>query len=399
LTVVIQDKSYLAPFLFALKAPETKRQYSRNLKLFFDFGIDANLPLGDQAIIFAQKALIDSNWATSYLMQFFQYQIEKRVIGAHEIGAGTVRNYFKASKLFCIMNDINLNWLKITKGLPKVKYYSDDRAPTLEEIRILVTYPDRRIKPIIYTMLSSGIRIGAWEYLKWKHIIPITNDEGEVIAAKLIVYAGDVEEYFTFVSLEAYSSLKEWIDYRKKYGEKITGESWLMRDIWQTSERSYGATFGVADNPEKLNPTGIKSLIERAIHSQGLWQPLTDGRKRREWKGAHGLRKYFKTQCEQVMKTINVEFLMGHKSDKLQKAYYKPQEKNILDDYLGAADLLTVNDEFRLREKLKKLTERGRDNECIITRRLEELTKKQEKTDEFIQSLIESGVVKTFQIK
>jgi integrase len=86
------------------------------------------------------------------------------------------------------MNDINLNWVKITKGLPRVKYYSDDRAPTIEEIRKMIAYPDRRIKTIIYTMIASGIRIGAWDYLKWKHIIPITNEKGEIIAAKMMIY-------------------------------------------------------------------------------------------------------------------------------------------------------------------------------------------------------------------
>jgi hypothetical protein len=27
-------------------------------------------------------------------------------------------------------------------------------------------YPDRRMKPIILIMISSGIRIGSWDYLK-----------------------------------------------------------------------------------------------------------------------------------------------------------------------------------------------------------------------------------------
>ena len=66
-------------------------------------------------------------------------------------------------------------------------------------------YPDRRIKAIIYTMASSGIRIRAWDYLQWKHVTPITNSVGEeIIAAKLLIYPGDHEEYYTFITPEAY---------------------------------------------------------------------------------------------------------------------------------------------------------------------------------------------------
>ena len=69
--------------------------------------------------------------------------------------------------------DILIQWKKLTRGLPKGKKYADDRVPTLEEIRKLLEYPDRRIKAIVYTMASSGIRLGAWDYLRWGHIFPI----------------------------------------------------------------------------------------------------------------------------------------------------------------------------------------------------------------------------------
>jgi len=117
-----------------------------------------------------------------------------------------------------------------------VKYYSDDRAPTIDEIRRLLDYPDRRLKPIVYTMISSGIGIGAWDYLKWKDIIPIFQN-GNLIAAKIIVYSGGPDQYYSFITLEAYNALSDWMTYRSSFGEKIISESWLMRDIWQTSER------------------------------------------------------------------------------------------------------------------------------------------------------------------
>jgi hypothetical protein len=68
------------------------------------------------------------------------------------------------------------------------------------------------MKPIIYTMVSSGIRIGSWDYLCWKHVSPIL-ENGKLIAAKLQVYAGDPEEYHCFVTPEAYTSLNDWMSF------------------------------------------------------------------------------------------------------------------------------------------------------------------------------------------
>ena len=182
------------------------------------------------------------------------------------------------------MNDLVLNWKKITRGLPRGRRAANDRAPAMDEIQKLIEYPDRRIKPIVYTMVSSGIRIGAWNYLKWKHITPITNDNtsNEVIAPKLLVYPGDKEEYYTFITPEAYTSLKDWMDFRASYGENITGESWVMRDIWQTTNIDYGAKLGLATCPKMLKHSGIKRLLERALWEQGIRQPLQNGMKRHE---------------------------------------------------------------------------------------------------------------------
>lgn len=79
------------------------------------------------------------------------------------------------------MNDIVLNWKKIARGSSRARDAANDGAPTLEEIQKLVEYPDRSNKPIVYTMASSGIRIGAFDYLKWKHIIPIPDEKGEIM--------------------------------------------------------------------------------------------------------------------------------------------------------------------------------------------------------------------------
>ena len=97
----------------------------------------------------------------------------KERVEKKEITAATALNCVKTIKLFCEMNDILLPWKRITRGLPKSRRYADDRAPTHRRDSTTREYPDRRIKPVVLTMASSGIRVGAWDYLKWKHIIPI----------------------------------------------------------------------------------------------------------------------------------------------------------------------------------------------------------------------------------
>jgi hypothetical protein len=376
-----EEEDPLTVFMYALKAPETRRQYPRRAKVFFDF-LKLEAPLETQARVFLSKTKQNPQWAQSSLMQFIAFQKERARAG--EISHSTISNYYKATKLFVEMNtDTPLfNWKKIAKGLPTGRKAANDRAPTLDELRELSEYPDRRIKPIVYVMASSGIRIGAWDYLKWKNITAINDSKtGELVAAKLVVYAGEPDEYYCFITPEAYTSAKQWMEYREQHGEKITFDSWLMRDLWQTTTMNYGAKFGLATYPKKLKSSGIKSLLERAIKAQGLWKPLSEGTTRREWKGAHGLRKYYKSRAEQVMKPINVELTMGHDIG-ISTCYYKPTERDVLEDYQKAVNLLTINgDNIILQREVEELREKSEDNELLIMGKLS----KKDKAIELLQ--------------
>ena len=387
----------LESFMYALRAKETIRQYPKRLKIFFDCGLDSKLSLEEQANIFYKNSIKNNNWTFLYFKKFIEYQ--KTRVANGEITGTTIHNYYKVAKLFCKMNDIVINWDKLSKGLPPQKHYADDRGPTIEEIKKLLEYPDKRIKPILLTMLSSGIRLGAWDYLRVKDVSPIKDQKGNVIAGKIIVYAGEHDQYTSLITPEAWFSISDWINYRKQHGEIIRPESMLMRDIWQTSERSYGAYFGLAKNPKKLQITGIKSLIERAIRSQGLLFSINDyddfdnsssynltsfthgthqqkmnkhGRKMRPWKSIHGLRKTYKTIAEQKMKPANIELLLGHKLG-ISSSYYKPNiERDILPDYLQVVDDLTINKEHRLSRQVQELQERNQDKDYIIKGKLTE---------------------------
>ena len=114
--------------------------------------------------------------------------------------------------------------------------------------------------------------------LRWGHIRPIEKRMAiGIVAAKMIVYAGEDEEYYSFISKEAYNALNEWMKYREKSGELIDENSWLMRDLWDTGVVQ---GRGFVTKPKKLASSGIKRLIERAIWAQGLRKKLENGKKR-----------------------------------------------------------------------------------------------------------------------
>ncbi|MGZ5486668.1 MAG: hypothetical protein ACXWFB_12290 [Nitrososphaeraceae archaeon] len=340
-------------FLHAMKSPVTKGKYSRRLETFFDFLKIPGESLKGRCFTFVNNGQNNVNWVFTNILKFVLFHNER--IHKKEISGATLINYLKAIKLFCEMSDLSINWKKFTRGLSRGKRYANDRIPTLEEVIKIVEYPDRRIKPIVYTMCSSGIRLGAWDYLRWKHIIPILNDKNDVIAAKIRVYADEEEEYISFVSLEAYSHLKEWMNYRKEVGELVTEESWLMRNLWDVTTPT---GKGLATIPVKLKSSGIKRLMERALWGQGIRTKLNEGKKRHEFQVDHGYRKFFKTRCELGgMKPINIEKLLSH-STGISDSYYRATEQELLDDYLKAMDSLTIDERNKLKRRIDSLEEK-----------------------------------------
>lgn len=349
----IEPNHPLSLFISILGSPESIRQYPQRLKVFFDF-LKIKGDITEQALTFVKRYKGDENGELEkQLLMFAGFQKER--VNNKEVSPSTVPNYFKAIKLFCQTNRLSnaVEWKLVSKGIPRGLKSADDRAPTLEEIQRLLEFPDRRIGPLVLTLVSSGIRIGAFETLRWKHVTPLySKDKNEVIAAKILVYPGDREQYYSFVTSEGYTALNEWMNYRSKCGEQITKDSYVMRDIWQTDDME-----GI-QNPKPLNQAALTRLLNRAWQAQKIRRKLPKNSNRHEFKTAHGFRKYFKTQAEQArIPSIKIELLMGH-SLGVSDSYVRFTEEQILEDYLQIVDYLTVNQTVVLINKsLKKQEE------------------------------------------
>jgi len=181
-------------YLYAMKSPVTRQKYKKRLEKFFDFVRVEGDTVEDKSKVFVKRSIEEGNtWTLNNILKFMQTLLQR--FDRKEITGSTIRNYLKSIKLFCEIADIQITWKKISRGLPRSRNYSDDRIPTIDEIRTLLEYPDRRLKAILYTLASSGIRLIAWDHLKWGHIREIKK-ENKVIAAKIVVYSGEEDEYF-----------------------------------------------------------------------------------------------------------------------------------------------------------------------------------------------------------
>jgi integrase len=217
----------LTSFRYAIPSKKTEKDSLTRLGYFFNFHkIPGNNPKDnpyEQASNFLAQVAANPNPKYGHDCLF---KYSRHLKGKHErkeLKSGSVRNYLFAPKSFYEVNEIKFDWRQIKRGLPVANYVAHDRAITLEEIRKLIAYPDRRVKVIVLIILSSGIRVGAFDYLKLKHVIPIENENKEIIAAKLVVYAGEDDQHVTFITPEAYQAIQEYMDFRKLHEEKISG--------------------------------------------------------------------------------------------------------------------------------------------------------------------------------
>jgi integrase len=325
-------------FKAAIKSPVTRDVYERRLLNFLD-----HINMTPEQFLSMAK---ESTSNTEKKIIAFAFKLKARHEKG-EIAAGTVHNCVKCVRLLLEMNDIYLNWKKISRILPKVRRYALDRIPTTDEIREILDASDIRSKPLTLIFVSSGIREGAIEMLRVGDYSHIKRD-GETVAGRLVVYAGDSEQYVAFVTYETCAALDKYLEFRKEHAEDVSNLSPLFRDAFDPIITTHHRSGKI---PKEMTAHSIRQHYNRLLRSIGIRKE----RKRRHEFSVHGFRKYFKTRAEQSgMKPINVEILMGH-SVGISDSYYRPTENELLQDYLKATDALIMSREKQLHHEVEKL--------------------------------------------
>jgi len=315
-----------------------------------------------------------------------EQQIIDFIIKMKEGGRGysTLHNYVASVLSFYKINDVILNVTKIMKFIPE-QTRVNDRAYTHQEISKMLEIADERMRVVILLLVSTGMRIGGIPELRIGHSLDTNPDDQDnnntanSKKMKVTIYKGTRDEYYSFITPECKRAIDVYLDFRKRYGEKLGANSFLIREQFDirnqtairkpTMIRPDSLVFKLADLARRC---GIRSKEKMKMKEGERFQ---GGSKRKEVPIAHGFRKFFMTQCVNSKVDPQArEMLLGHKIG-LASCYYRPTEDEMYTEYQKALDNLTINEENRLKRKVHDLSNKTKENEYIIGAKLNEKEK------------------------
>ena len=239
------------------------------------------------------------------------------------VNPNSIPSRFKGIKHFFTMNRIDLNWSVIYKMFPQRQKTADLRAYTTKEISItLSNTKNLRDKALIHFLASTGARIGVFDHaLLMKHMQKMPSG-----CTAMLLYAGDIEEYWSFLTPQATKALNAYHKSRKSNGEVLNFESPVF------------ATHGSASR--QLGWSGSRSVIYRILSKSNIRFKRDN---RFDVQADHGFRKRYNTILK-LNNSVNyniAEKLMGHKNG-LDGVYFTPSLKEQFSEFRKVINKLEI---------------------------------------------------------
>lgn len=224
-----------------------------------------------------------------------------------------------------------------------------DRPYTIEEISKMLNVSDERMKVIVLVLASTGMRLGGLSGLKVGNIHKIE----EFQLYRITVYEGSSEEYICFCSPEAATAIDFYLDLRTRCGEKLGPESPLIRKEFDRLDPM------AVSYAKPIQTRSYDSLIQEMLEVAGVTkiEPSIEGKRlyRKQVARTTGFRKLVNTtMVRSKVDPLIKEMLLGHHTG-LEENYYRPEEQDLLNEYVKCVDCLTINAENRLRREVETL--------------------------------------------
>lgn len=300
---------------------------------------------------------------------------------------------------FYSINDVLINRKKIAKFMSDSENKYEYRSYTTDEISSLLSVSDEREKMIILLLSSTGMRVGALPQIKLKDLKKWKIEGNDQYLYQIQVYSSSSKyRYFTFSTPECALAIDNYLDLRRRFGENLekTPTGWNPPNSY-LAIRAFNRRAGSYTPIPIRHRSSISSNIiipkleslnlrNRSFYFNESNDVNKDSKNKDLLHPCHSFRIFAITQMQRARldKTIR-EMLVGHKTG-LDSVYYKPQEEEILAEFLKAVDLLSITNEHRLKKELDQYNKKSGDLQLIRT----QITESYEQKIQLIREEMES---------
>ncbi len=280
----------------------------------------------------------------------------------------TVKNRLGGVKSFYQFYDIEIPKMKRGGSRPHTKI-ENLRVPSKEDMQDILKMCEPIEKAIVLAGASSGL--SAIELCNLK-IADFKNgyDPDTGITTLHIRRVKTRVDFITFFTPEASKVVLEYLDYRNRKPKTRKKEKMIALRKQRVTENSYlfikqlvSPKYETSKDEEiqKLTSPLInqvyRSIVEKAGKNTGLnqWNYI----------GAHAVRKYFNSALLNAgADSFFTEFLMGHKLDQTQEAYFQAQPEKLKEIYKKFVPFLTIQKDLDISIS-KEYQEIRRENDIL----------------------------------
>jgi len=267
----------------------------------------------------------------------------------------TVSLLMAAVRTFFIENRIRVDevvWRRLNRRIKGRGPVSEEKVPTVEEMRKILSHMDLKGRALFLVLVSSGMRIG--EALKLKlDDIDLNRDPAVIRIRGEYTKSGD--KRITFISTEAKTALLEWLKIRSSYIEQSRNRAKAMLE-------KRGIVISPKVDDGRIFP--FSEMVASQIWNNALKKAGLDDRdretNRRKFR-IHALRKFFRSQLALAIPVDVVEALMGHRGylTEVYRKYPNP-EVQLAELYRRGEHMLTIFGSGNVEELARRLEEERR---------------------------------------
>ena len=360
----ISEQDPLKLFHAAIKSTKTDKGYTQTLRLFLCDVMEEVLhgTFEERVKEFVEIGKNNPDKMLGILVELsaiMRERTKKDRKGADCMNPSTIPNYFSPIKKLLTVNDVSVNWKRVTNSFPELDNVNKTQGWTREDIRLMLDHTkNTRDRAIILTLASSGVRRGG-VLLRWGDLTPIYDVDGKMVKEEdmegrvsgepecvaVNVYRRTPEGYVTFVTPEAYRAIMEYAaEWEADVGKKPKDDDPIFK--------SNGKVL------KGLTASGINNIIREIALSAGVWRKHSDNPRRGEIPTLDGFRRFFNKTLKDAPSResslsilMKVELMMGHKGLlSLDSNYYKINPQELAYTYVNAVPNLTISESERLRQ-------------------------------------------------